>query len=479
MGKRTWALSLFFVFVCLSHVLGVVHSHDDQMMRKLQAFKASIIRRDSISPVPSPSPTSFSPSPSEVTVTPSSRIYHVTSYGADPSGKLDSTQAILQAISDALEGPSDGFLMQGISNLGGAQIYLEGGNYLISQPLRFPVVSRGNIMIHGGTLKASDDFPADGYLLDLSASSSNAPEYLFEFITFRDLLLDSNFRGGGIQVTNSLRISIDNCYVTHFTTNGILAKGGHETYIRNSFLGQHITAGGDKGERNFSGTAINLMGNDNSVTDVVVFSAEIGIIVSGQANLLSGIHCYNKATGFGGTGIYLKLPGLTQTRIVDSYMDFTGIVAEDPVQLQISNTFFLGDGFIKLKSINGVMNGVNIVDNMFSGSNKGIDIVQLDQSNGPFKTIEQVVVDRNNVKGMNLKATIGSGVVQGNGTSWTLDLNPILIFPNLIKHVQYTFFPSGNAFVNHALRNVSNNQVMIESDVQVPASVFVVGNQGK
>lgn len=68
MGKRTWALSLFFVFVCLSHVLGVVHSHDDQMMRKLQAFKASIIRRDSISPVPSPSPTSFSPSPSEVTV---------------------------------------------------------------------------------------------------------------------------------------------------------------------------------------------------------------------------------------------------------------------------------------------------------------------------------------------------------------------------------------------------------------------------
>lgn len=72
MGKRTWALSLFFVFVCLSHVLGVVHSHDDQMMRKLQAFKASIIRRDSISPLsspsPSPSPTRFSPSPSEVTV---------------------------------------------------------------------------------------------------------------------------------------------------------------------------------------------------------------------------------------------------------------------------------------------------------------------------------------------------------------------------------------------------------------------------
>uniref|UniRef100_A0A0V0IAD6 Putative polygalacturonase QRT3-like n=1 Tax=Solanum chacoense TaxID=4108 RepID=A0A0V0IAD6_SOLCH len=334
-------------------------------------------------------------------------------------------------------------------------------------------------MIHGGTLKASDDFPTDGYLLDLSTSSSNAPEFLFEFITLRDLLLDANFRGGGIQVINSVRTSIDNCYITHFTTNGILAKGGHETYIRNSFLGQHITAGGDKAERNFSGTAINLMGNDNSVTDVVIFSAEIGIIVSGQANLLSGIHCYNKATGFGGTGIYLKLPGLTQTRIVDSYLDYTGIVAEDPVQLTISNTFFLGDAFVKLKSINGVVNGVNIVDNMFSGSNKGIDIIQLDQNNGPFKTIEQVVVDRNNVKGMNLKGTIGSGVVEGNGTSWTMDFNPILIFPNLIKHVQYTFFPSGNAFVNHALRNASNNKVLVESNVQVPARVFVMVDQGK
>lgn len=37
--------------------------------------------------------------------------------------------------------------MQGISNLGGAQINLEGGNYLISQPLQFPIVSRGNLMV--------------------------------------------------------------------------------------------------------------------------------------------------------------------------------------------------------------------------------------------------------------------------------------------------------------------------------------------
>ncbi|KAK0578904.1 hypothetical protein LWI29_018084 [Acer saccharum] len=451
-------------------------THFLERTRKMQVLKASFLRRDlaadsSISAPPGPAPQ---PPPLQGKSGP--RVYRATSYGADPTGKSDSTEALLRAISDAFNGPSEGSLMDGISNLGGAQIHLEGGYYMISKPLRLPAAGAGNLLIHGGTLRASDNFPTDGYLIDLSASSSSL--YIYEFITLRDLMLDSNFRGGGISVVKSLRTSIDNCYITHFTTNGIFVQSGHETYIRNSFLGQHITAGGDRGERNFSGTAINLMGNDNAVTDVVIFSANIGIMVSGQANILSGVHCYNKATGFGGTGIYLKLPNLTQTRIVNSYMDYTGIVAEDPVQLHISSSFFLGDAYILLKSINGVAKGVNIVDNMFSGSNKGVEIVQLDQSNGPFKEIDQVVVDRNNVMGMNLKATVGRGSVQGNGTSWTVDFSPLLLFPDLIKHVQYSLSAAGTAFPNHALRNVSRNRVVIESNVAVPASVFVAVDQG-
>lgn len=334
--------------------------------------------------------------------------------------------------------------------------------------------------IHGGTLHASDDFPTDGYLVDLSPPASKASSsYNYEYITLRDLLLDSNYRGGGILVPNSLRTSIDNCYIAHFATDGISIRGGHETYIRNSFLGQHITAGGDPGERNFSGTAINLMGNDNAVTDVVIFSASIGIMISGQANTLSGVHCYNKATGFGGTGIYLKLPGLTQTRIVNCYMDYTGIVAEDPVQLVISDSFFLGDAYVLLKSVKGIVNGVNIVDNMFSGSSKAIDIVQLDQSSGPFKEINQVVVDRNNVRGMNLRSTVARGLARGNRTSWTVDFSSVLLFPDLVNHVQYSLSTSSSgSFPRHCLRSTSQNQVVIESDIAVPARVFVTVDQG-
>ncbi|KAM7505682.1 hypothetical protein LguiB_004586 [Lonicera macranthoides] len=461
--------------------------HYREQVRKMQVFQDSFLQRDSVplspsfAPAPSPNfapaPTpSFAPAPSRTPVARSARVYHVTSYGADPTGKTDSTDAILAAISDAVNGSGNGFLMKGIVNLGGARVNLDGGIYLIRRPLRPPVAGRGNLMIHGGTLKASDDFPTDGYLIDLSSSSNS--DYNYEFTTLRDLMLDSNFRGGGIQVIDSLRTSIDNCYIAHFTTNGIFVQSGHETYIRNSFLGQHITAGGDPGERNFSGTAINLMGNDNAITDVVIFSASVGIMISGQANTLSGVHCYNKATGFGGTGIYLKLPGLTQTRIVNSYMDYTGIVAEDPVQLHISSCFFLGDAYIVLKSINGIANGVNIVDNMFSGSDKGIDIVQLDQRNGNFKEIDNVIVDRNNARGMNAKATIARGIVEGNGTSWTVDFNRMLLFPNVIKHVQYSLRTSESAFPNHSLRNVSDNRVVIVSNMAILASVCVVADQG-
>ncbi|KAL3523135.1 hypothetical protein ACH5RR_015969 [Cinchona calisaya] len=485
--RRSLALFVTMILSCLIlSTINLVHGKNSfrppristqnnylDEMRKIQGFKASLLERDSLI-------SSLSTAPAPETgplVMYRPNIYNVTSYGADPSGKTDSTDAILKALSDAVEGPSNGFLMNGIMNLGGAQINLEGGNYLISRPLQL-LAGRGNLMIHGGSLKASNTFPGDRYLIELSDTNKNGP-YNYEFVTLRDLLLDSSFRGGGIQVVNSLRISIDNCYITHFTTKGISVQGGHETYIRNCFLGQKITAGGDPDERNFSGTGISLMGNDNAVTDVVIFSAAIGIIISGQANTISGVHCYNKATGFGGTGIYLKLPGLTQTRIVNSYLDYTGIVAEDPVQLDIANCFFLGDAFIVLKSINGLVNGVNIVDNMFSGTNKGIDIVQLDQKNGPFTKIDQVFIDRNNVDGMNLKASVARRSVQGNGTSWNVDFNPILLFPDFVKHVQYTLSSSGSTFPKHALRNVSNNNVLIESDIPVQASVFVMVDQGK
>lgn len=75
-------------------------------------------------------------------------VYFVTSYGADPMGKEDSTEAFQKAFSEALEGQSGGTsLIQGITNLGGAQINLGGGHYVISKPLRLPSTGVGNLLV--------------------------------------------------------------------------------------------------------------------------------------------------------------------------------------------------------------------------------------------------------------------------------------------------------------------------------------------
>ncbi|KAL6651362.1 hypothetical protein ACP70R_010287 [Stipagrostis hirtigluma subsp. patula] len=408
----------------------------------------------------------------------SARVYHVTDYGADPTGATDSTAAINKAIADAFRPPSNGTLTGGIPDLGGAEVHLDGGTYLIEGPLTLPASGGGNFKIHSGSLRASDDFPTDRYLIELSAKAGGSGggggrSYDYEYATLRDLMLDCNYRGGGVTVVDSLRVGIDNCYVAHFESDGIAVHGGHETFIRDCFLGQHITAGGDPGERGFTGTGIRLAGNDNSVSDVVIFSAATGIMVTSPANSISGVHCYNKAAGFGGTGIYLKIPGLTQTWISGCYMDYTSIVAEDPVLLHVSGSFFLGDANVVLKAVNGVAKGVQIVGNIFSGRDKGVDIVQLD---GKFATVEQVYVQQNAATGMTVKSTAARGSSEGNGSLWTVDFSEALLFPDRIGHVQYSLV-AGDEFPGHALRNVSGNQVVVATDKAVAATVHVLVDQ--
>ncbi|XP_021801059.1 polygalacturonase QRT3-like [Prunus avium] len=427
-------------------------------------------------------------------VTVNGRVFYPIGYGADPTGEEDSTDALLKAVEEAFQLKSELELLAGITDLGGVVIDLQGGNYTISQPLRFPS-GAGNVVVQGGSLRGSSTFPGDRHLIELWSPSSqklkqkatiasnafffdkvqnNNVGIYYEDITFRDILFDSSFRGGGIFIVDSARIRITNCFFLHFTTEGILVQKGHETFISNTFLGQHSTVGGDKGERDFTGTAIDLASNDNAITDVVIFSAAIGIMLRGQANVVTGVHCYNKATGFGGIGILVKLAGNSQTRLDNCYLDFNAIVLEDPVQVHVTNGFFLGDANIVLKSVNGKIFGLNIVNNMFTGSSQ-VPIVQLE---GQFGDIDQVVIDQNNVVGMGLKSTVGRLNVEGNGTKWVADFSSVLVFPNMINNFQYSFYTKGEAkFTTHAVTNVSNNVVVVESEKVVNAVVSLVVHQ--
>ncbi|KAF5178241.1 Polygalacturonase qrt3 [Thalictrum thalictroides] len=405
------------------------------------------------------------------------RVFYPIGYGADPTGAKDSSAAILNALADAFKVSSGLELLRGVHDLGGAVIDLQGASYKIDHPIRLPAQGGGNVVIKSGSLRASSLFPGNRHLIEIwSPSSQNTVGFYYEDITFHDILFDSSFRGGGIYVIDSVRIRIDNCFFIHFSTQGIVVERGHETLVSNTFLGQYLTVGGDKREKSFTGTGIKLASNDNVITDVVIFSAAIGLAISGQANMITGVHCYNKATYWGGIGILVDLPGNSQTRIDNCYLDYNAIVLKDPVQVHVSNVYFLGDGNIVLKSVKGQISGLNIVDNMFTGNAKAnAPIVKLD---GVFSNIDQVVVDRNTVNGMALKSTIGKSTIKGNGTKWTTDFSQVLLFPNKINHVQYSFYVRGRSGIPaHAVTNVTGNFVTVESDKAVDGVVSVEVDQ--
>ncbi|KAJ0485465.1 putative endo-polygalacturonase [Helianthus annuus] len=470
-------------FCLLVLVLVLQEANCSQKQQKLYDFKTKLHQHSSLS---------FQISSSSDLVKSSGRVFYPIGYGADPSGVQDSTAAVMDAVSDACSVGNGQQLLPGVNDLGGAIVDLQGGSFRVSKPIVIPPNS-GNLVIQGGTLRASNTFPPDGYLIELHSPSSlksskttankshdtlsdmktrNEPIY-YEDITFRDILFDSSNIGGGLRVVDSARTRVNNCFFLHFVTEGILVERGHETFISSCFMGEIPTIGGDQHERDFMGTAIDLASNDNAVTDVVIFSAAIGMVLRGQANMITGVHCYNKATFFGGIGILIKTG---QIRIDNSYMDYNSIVIEDPSQVHITNGFFLGGGNIVLKSVNGRISGLNIINNMFTGDSRSV--VELD---GEFTSIDQVVIDQNNVKGgMRMKSTVGKLAVTGSGTVWMADFSPVLIFPDRISHVQYSVYNSAlriNGMGGHAVTNVSGNIVVVETEKQMNGTVWFLVDQ--
>ncbi|KAF7121109.1 hypothetical protein RHSIM_Rhsim13G0132800 [Rhododendron simsii] len=138
---------------------GLYRDHVQNMQSFKASFSGSLYRdrgRRSLPPTSdSPSP-SLAPSPPPL-VNQSPRLYHVTSYGPDPTGKTEGPDALFNAITNAFnQGLSDGFLMKGIANLGGAEVNFEEGTYSINRPLHVPTAGRGNFRVR--MLSKVDDF---------------------------------------------------------------------------------------------------------------------------------------------------------------------------------------------------------------------------------------------------------------------------------------------------------------------------------
>ncbi|CAN1343819.1 Polygalacturonase QRT3 [Linum perenne] len=422
-------------------------------------------------------------------------VFYPIGYGADPTGHNDSSDAIQNALNDAFQQLEDNkvFLMEKIKDLGGAVIDLQGGRYLISKPITFPPSGGGNLLIKEGSLRAGLGFPRDRYLVELitpkqsevlidktdSVGKFQGSGCYYEDITFRDIMFDSGFSGGGLVVVDAARTRIINSYFLNFTSQAILVgiffllPGGHETFIEKCFIGQRPTIGSHKEEEHFSGTGIDLASNDNVITDTVIFAAQIGLLVRGQANMITGLHTYNKSWIFGGIGILMKVYA-AYNRIVNCFIDYNPVVLEDPYFVLLTNNFFLGHAYVVLKSVNGRATGLTIANNFYTGF-KGAETVKLE---GEFNVIHDVVIEQNQARNMTMKSTAAKKMVAGKGTKWVADFSEELLFPNKIEHFQYSFVVlDRKKFPIHAATNVSGNVVVVESEDEVDAIVSVAVDQ--
>jgi hypothetical protein len=133
-------------------------------------------------------------SPSHLTSAPPYTIYP-GDYGADPTGRTDSTEAFQAALAALLSRNVSGHKDEGETvDLGGALLDLEGGDYLISSPLVIPSYFSNCAVAHG-SLRASSTFPSSGFLVEIGspeASCVNWGDSCNEDVSLEDLLFDGS-----------------------------------------------------------------------------------------------------------------------------------------------------------------------------------------------------------------------------------------------------------------------------------------------
>lgn len=134
---------------------------------------------------------------------------------------------------------------------------------------------------------------------------------------------------------------------------------------------------------------IGVYGNDHFITNVIVFSARVGVQLTGAANLLSGVHTWNCATGNGGIGI---LNGMSQNRFEGCYLDFTDLVLTNAQQLSISNGFFLGGAQILFQApkAGSTVYGVSIIGNVWYDT--GSVAMAVNETVGTWTSVTDLVV---------------------------------------------------------------------------------------
>ena len=492
-----------------------------------------------------------------------------TMYGADPTGLTDSTFAFQRLVKDILTscnsrkihennfGGGDNntetdntknnndktttkkcpTMASGIVDLGGATIDLEGGSYMISEPIYIPPFF-GNFNVANGKLIANPDHfsttdkhnnnnTKDGNkrwlieignlteCLEAETQKHDPQNSCHEYINLHHLLLDANHvAAGGVKVSGVMGATIEAVFVTHFPYVGIQIDEGHEVMISNCWLaewywkGDHQPASCHKQHS----IGIQINGFDHYITNTVIFHCtKVGVQIRGGANVLDGVHTWNG----GGTGIEI-IKGSSQNRLIGCYLDWNSLDLYTPIQtLTVEFGFFLQTG-IRLISPNetslsfeSTTKNKILIDGLILRSNSysiwdtttgvfddaGSGKKQQQQQRRRCQPIEVIGhFPRKSIKNVQVmddfssnKATkVSKSLLRRNSSLWTFEFEDELLFPFIDRVVSYTVVPISDdstnddlPFFQHMILPIINGTtVQVVTSMPIDATVHIVVEQG-
>eukprot|EP00041_Stephanoeca_diplocostata_P018942 m.401419 g.401419 ORF g.401419 m.401419 type:complete len:547 (-) comp21165_c0_seq9:182-1822(-) len=421
--------------------------------------------------------------------------------GADPSGKTDSTDALLSCMAKLLNASAHGSdpMADKIVNLGGATLDLSGGEYLISAPLVIPKLV-GNVRITGGTLKASPAFDPTKFLIEIGEAGCNEkiPQGVCnEFIELDSIFFDSfHVAAGGVFIANTMGATVGpSVFFTGFNDAAVRVHQGHEMMLLFAWMAE--TYWDDK---NFNHSAshsigVDLQAPDNYINNVIVFDyTHTGVAVHGPANVLTAVHTWN------GGGIGILVNETQQVRLLGCYLDYNTLTLVHPFQHVVRDSFFLntnaviapyaptggwipgGSGpLVKAVVFNG--NTYALDKSTGWGVNRSI-VIELPSTNGstaqdlpfgPAQCSQFFATGEISDNPMSVVQTQARQTqTQTLASEWFFDFSEQLLFP-WIESVEYsmTFDDESDMFVPHAALSPSGTTVRVHTQRNVSATVTV------
>jgi hypothetical protein len=332
-------------------------------------------------------------------------------------------------------------MSDGIVDLGGAVLDLGGGTYSLSAPLVVPQMV-GNMRIIDGELRARAGFPAGAAVVQVGASPCTAGPQAScnENIGLSGLTIDGrHLAAGALAINSTMGATLDaSSAVFGFERCGIALNGGHEAMVSETWVAAFFWSDALKAHNQATGICIN--GNDHVLTNVIVFSALVGVAVNGEANLIAGVHTWNTMTSLGGVGI---LNNAAASRFEGCYFDFTDLRLTVAESLAITSSFFLGNAQLEFRAprAGSAVRGVYVAGSVYSMTTR--PPIAVNETEGAWTSVTDLVVE-GQVWGARPSAQPRTGVTKasktwagtcnfggGSAPPLVIDFSDVLAFPSV------------------------------------------------